>query len=716
MFDKKKFVAAMTASLGLGVLLSAPAMASAAYQPYGQPSTARGDWPWYFADPSGSFYSPQDQINATNFNKLEVAWRLKTDAFGGRPEYKLEGTPLEINGTIYTTAGSRRDVIALDAKTGELKWMYSLNEGVRAANSPRQLSGHGVSYWTDGKGDERILYVTTGYRLVELNAKDGHPIESFGDHGIIDMKVGAVVGVMGHPGEYKPIDLTNGEIGLHATPTVADDVVIVGSTMKEGFQPVTQNNTKGLVRAWDVKTGKLLWTFHDVPLKGEFGYDSWKNNSADYNGNAGVWAGITVDAELGSVYLPVEDPTHDIYGGARPGDDLFGDSIVCVDLHTGKMKWYYQLVHHPIWNFDISSAPLLVDAVVNGKPVKAVAIPTKQAFLYVFDRVTGKPVWPMPEKPVPQSDVPGEQTSKTQPFPSKPAPYARYQFDPKDLIDFTPELHAKALETLKPFKVGPIFTPPVLSKVEGPVKTLTLNNGLGGTNWTGGAFDPETHTVYVPAANGSVTTRGLIVPPEGYSDERYVEGAAGQPFVVLGGPGSGTASDAPKVSEEAARLAAILAKAGPTKPSAPAPRTTVDGLPLLKPPYGTITAINLDTGDFRWQIAHGDTPDEIRNNPALKGLTIPKTGQAGNVGILVTKTLVISGDPLSSTQPGHPKGAYLHAYDKMTGAEVGKVWMPAPQSGNPMTYSYGGKQYIVVAVSGGNYSGEYIAYRLPTGN
>ncbi len=711
MLSKTFSVAAATVLLSLGAMPARSMAASADDQPSGQPSTAKGDWPWYFADPSGSFYSPQAQIDASNFNKLEVAWRFKTDMFGARPEYKLEGTPLEINGTIYTTAGSRRDVVALDAKTGELKWMYSLNEGARAANSPRQLSGHGVSYWTDGKGDERILYVTTGYRLVELNAKDGHPIDSFGDHGVIDMKVGAVVGVMGHPGEYQQIDLTTGEIGLHATPTVADDVVIVGASMKEGFQPVTQNNTKGLVRGWDVRTGKLLWTFHNVPLKGEFGYDTWKNNSADYNGNTGVWTGITVDPELGSVYLPIEDPTNDLYGG-----NLFGDSLVCVDLHTGKMKWYYQLVHHPIWNFDISSPPLLADIVVNGKPIKALAVPTKQAFLYVLDRVTGKPVWPIVEKPVPQSDAPGEQTAKTQPFPTKPEPYARLQFDPKDLIDFTPELHAKALELLKQYKVGPIFTPAVVSKVDGPLETLTLNNGAGGTNWTGGAYDPETHTVYVPAVNGGVVTRGLVEPPPGYSDERYVQGVAGQPFVVMGGPGSGSASDAPKVSPEAARLAAILAKAGQTKPAAPPPHITVDGLPLLKPPYGTITAINLDTGDFRWQIAHGDTPDEIKNNPALKGLTLPKTGQQGNVGILVTKTLVISGDPLSSTQPGHPRGAYLHAYDKMTGAEVGKIWMPAPQSGNPMTYSYQGKQYIIVAVSGGNYSGEYIAYRLPTGN
>ncbi len=488
---------------------------TAADQPSSMPSTAKGDWPANLADLAGSRYSPQAQIDASNFNKLEVAWRFKTDMLGARPEYKLEGTPLEINGVIYTTAGSRRDAIALDAKTGELKWMYSLNEGVRAANSPRQLSGRGLSYWTDGKGDERIILVTTGYRLVELNAKNGRPIESFGDHGIIDMKLGAVVGVMGHPGEYQQIDLTTGELGWQSAAAIADDVVIVGSSMKEGYQPVTQNNTKGLVRGWDVRTGKLLWTFHDVPMKGEFGYDSWKNNSADYNGNTGEWTGLTADTELNSVYLPIEDPTLDTYGGARPGDDLFGDSLVCVDLHTGKMKWYYQLVHHPIWDYDISSPPMLVDAVVNGKPVKEVAVPTKQGFLYVFDRVTGKPVWPMLEKPVPQSDVPGEQTSKTQPFPSKPPAYSRQQLDPgKDLIDFTPDLHAKAAELIKRYKVGPIFTPPVLSKVEGPLATLEYDSSAG-TNWTGGAFDPETHTVYVPAAPSAVSTHALVAPPPG---------------------------------------------------------------------------------------------------------------------------------------------------------------------------------------------------------
>jgi quinoprotein glucose dehydrogenase len=710
------FTSAAAGALSAVFLLACAWAQTTDDKPYGQPSTARGDWPMFFADPTGSRYSPQDQIDASNFSKLEVAWHFKTDQFGARPEYKLEGTPLEINGTVYTTAGSRRDAVALDARTGELKWMYSLNEGKRAANAPRQLSGRGVSYWTDGKGDERVLFITTGFRLVELNAKNGRPIESFGDHGIIDMKIGAVTGIPGQPGKYKQIDLENGELGIHSTPTLVEDIVIVGSSMKEGMQPTTQNNTKGLVRAWNVRTGKLIWTFHNVPLKGEVGYDSWENGSADINGNTGSWANVTVDTQLGNVYLPVEDPTNDVYGGSRPGNDLFGDSIVCVDLHTGKLKWYYQMVHHPIWNMDATSPPMLIDIVVEGKPIKAVAEPGKQAFLYVLDRVTGKPVWPIIEKSVPQSDAPGEKTSPTQPFPTKPAPYARQYIKMEDVIDFTPELHAKALEVISHFKIGPNFTPPVVSKIEGPLGTLSMDSAANGTNWEGGAFDPETHTVFVPAGDGSTTVHGLIESPPGYSDARYVQGVAGRPFVIQGGPGSGDASDAPAISADQAKANAILTKLGQEKPAVPPVRTTVDGLPLLKPPYGTITAINLDTGEFRWQIVHGDTPDEIKNSPVLRGLTIPKTGQIGGPGLLVTKSLVIAGDPQFSTSPSHPRGAMLHAYDKMTGKEVGAVWMPAPQSGNPMTYFYGGKQYIVIPVSGGNYSGDYIAYRLPSGD
>ena len=677
-------------------------------QTAGQPSTKKGDWPYYFADAKGTRYSPQGQINASNFNQLEVAWHFKTDNLGARPEYKLEGTPLEINGVVYTTAGSRRAAIALDARTGELKWVHSEYEGHRAAIAPRQLSGRGLSYWTDGNGDERILYVTTGYRLVELNARTGMPIQTFGAGGIVDMKVGAVTGV------NKQIDLETGELGLHTTPTVVKDVVIVGSSMKEGTQPETHDNTKGFARAYDVRTGKMLWQFNTIPKRGEFGYDTWLNNSAEINGNTGVWTGITVDEELGQVYLPVEDPTSDQYGGHRPGNNLFGDSLVCVDLKTGKMKWYFQVAHHPIWDYDLSSPPILADINVNGQAVKAVALPSKESFLYVFDRVTGKPVWPIEERPVPQGDVPGEWYSPTQPFPTKPPAYARQAITMDDLIDFTPELHAKALELVKHYKMGPMFLSAVVSKLPGPVAALTIGTLGGGTNWPGAGYDPESHTVFAPAANAGVAPLGLVEPPEGFSDVRYLAGVAGQKFRVNEGPGFGSASDAPKISESQAKLNAILAKSNANTPETPPIGTTVDGLPLVKPPYGLLSAINLDRGEIVWQVPHGDTPDSIRNNPVLKGLNIPKTGQQGNVGLVVTKTLVIMGDPQISTTADHPRGGMLRAYDKQTGQQVGAVWLPAPQSGSPMTYTFDGKQYIIVAVGGGNYSGDYIAFSLPS--
>jgi quinoprotein glucose dehydrogenase len=682
-------------------------------QPAGQPSTKNGEWPYYTADARGSKYSPLDQIDASNFNKLEVAWRFKTDALGPRPEYKLEGTPLMVKGVIYATAGTRRSVVALDAKTGELLWAQSIREGLRAAIAPRQLSGRGLSYWSDGKGDDRIIFVTTGYRLMELNAKTGAPVGAFGSAGLVDLKVGAVTGF------NKQIDLETGEIGIHATPTVVKDVVIVGSSFKEGTQPITHNNTKGLVRAFDVKTGKKLWQFNTIPRPGEFGYDSWLNDSAENNGNTGVWTQISVDEDLGLVYLPVEDPTSDQYGGHRPGNNLFADSLVCVDLKTGQRKWHFQVAHHPIWDYDLSSAPLLADINVNGKAIKAVALPSKEAFLYVFDRVTGQPVWPIEERPVPQGDVPGEWYSPTQPFPTKPPAYARQAITTNELIDFTPELRAKALELVKMYKMGPMFLPAVVSKVGGPLAALTIGTLGGGTNWPGAAYDPETHTVYAQAANAGVSPLGLVEPPKGYSDIRYLAGVAGREFRINDGPGYGSAAEAPKVSTAQQKLNAILAQTRTETPAgANTPQggggVTVDGLTLVKPPYGLLSAINLDRGELMWQVPHGDTPDVVRNHPALKGLNIPKTGQQGSVGLVVTKTLVILGDPQVTTTPDHPRGAMLRAYDKKTGQQVGAVWMPAPQSGSPMTYSVDGKQYIVVAVSGGAYSGEYIAFSLPS--
>src|SRR6267378_2464711 len=675
-----------------------------------QPSTKNGEWPYYTADLKGTKYSPLDQINASNFKDLEVAWRFKTDNLGTRPEYKLEGTPLMVKGILYATGGTRRAVVALRAETGELLWTHSEFEGARAVAAPRQLSGRGLSYWTDGR-DERILYVTPGYRLVALDARTGNRISGFGKDGIVDLKVGVVYGT------GQQIDLETGDAGLHSTPTVVKDVAIVGMSMKESMTVKTHNNAKGQVRAFDVRTGKQLWSFNTIPRPGEFGNDTWLNNSWATNGNAGVWTQITVDEELGLVYLPVESPTSDFYGGHRPGNNLFGESLVCVDLKTGQRKWHFQIVHHPIWDYDLSSAPILADINVNGRAIKAVALPSKEAFLYVFDRVSGQPVWPIDERPVPKGEVPGEWYSPTQPFPTRPPAYARQAVTVDDLIDFTPALRAQALQNVENLKMGPMFNPPALSKRGGVLAALTLGTTGGGTNWPGAAYDPETHTVYAPAANSQIVPIGLIEPPAGFSDIKYVLGTDGQPFRVSEGPGFGSAADFPQ-QPRTPRPAAGAAPAAPA-PAAPQAegggvRTNVQGLPLVKPPYGVLSAINLDKGELMWQVPHGDTPDAVRNHPALKGLNIPKTGQGGSVGLMVTRTLVILGDPQVTTTPQHPRGAMLRAYDKATGKEVGAVWLPAGQSGSPMTYKgQDGRQYIVVAVSGGNYSGEYIAFALP---
>ena len=704
-----------------------------------QPSTAAGDWPHYTADMRGTKYSPLDQINADNFKTLEVAWRFKTDMLGPRPEYKLEGTPLAINGVLYATGGTRRSVVALDGRTGELLWAHSLREGKRAGVSPRQLSGRGLSYWSDGRGDDRILYVTTGYRLVALNAKNGSPIAGFGKNGIVDLKEGAVFGA------GQQIDLETGEIGWHATPAIARDVVIVGSSFREGATVATHNNTKGLVRGFDVRTGKRLWTFNTIPLPGEFGNDTWERDSWAVNGNTGVWTQITVDEELGLVYLPVETPTSDYYGGHRPGSNLFAESIVCVDLKTGVRKWHYQLVHHPLWNYDMSSAAILADLTVNGRAIKAVAVPGKQGALYVFDRVTGQPVWPIEERPVPRSDMPGEKSSPTQPFPTRPPAYARnYLTVPDDLIDFTPELRAQAVKQIARYRVAPwMYNPPMLGDANGTLGAINMGNAVGGTNWPGIAYDPELHTAFANANNVGITSASLVPPPPNFSDIRYVSGIAGQPFREVLGPGDCCAADSPRAQTQAAltdaqarndRLSGGASArddgggrgAGGAAPAAGRGATPsaggaigggllVEGMTILKPPYGTISAINLDRGDIVWQVAHGDTPDNVRNHPALKGMNIPKTGQAGTggIGLRVTKSLVVMGDPQLTTTPEHPRGAMLRAYEKSAGKEVGAVWMAAPQSGSPMTYLVGGKQYIVVAISGGNYSGEYVAFTLP---
>ncbi|HKH74291.1 MAG TPA: hypothetical protein VKA59_23190 [Vicinamibacterales bacterium] len=638
-------------------------------RPYAQGDSS-GEWRTYGADLASTRYKPFDQITKDNFNNLEVAWRLKTDNLGPRPEFNFQSTPLMVGGWIYTTAGTRRAVVALDGATGEMKWMHSEDEGKRGEEAPRQLSGRGLAYWSDGRS-ARIIYVTPGYRMKALDAKTGAPITSFGKNGVVDLK----------QDDDQDMDLITGDIGLHAAPVIARDVIIIGAAHTEGSRPESRRNEKGFVRAFDVRTGKRLWIFHTIPEPGEYGSDTWEQDSESYTGNAGVWAQISVDEELGTVFLPVEMPTGDYYGGHRPGAGLFGESLVAVDLRTGKRKWHYQFIQHGIWDWDLPCAPIVADVTIDGRMRKVVMQPTKQGWLYVFDRVTGEPVWPIEQRKVEQSDVPMEKSWPTQRYVTKPPAFERQGVSIDDLIDYTPELRAQAVKLVSQFKIGPIFTPPVVSTWPGPLATLMLPDVTGGANWPGGSYDPETGTFYI-FTNTNIAAVGLIPGserPQKPSDMNYVRGQV----------------------------------VDPANPKGPALPTTVQGLPLVKPPYGRISAIDLHEGELLWQVAHGETPDNIRNHPALKGLTIPRTGRQGRIGTLVTKSLVIAGEGGVFTLPDGRRGAMLRAYDKRTGQDAGAIYMPAPQTGSPMTYMLNGRQYIVVAISSQNFPGELIAFRLP---
>jgi quinoprotein glucose dehydrogenase len=578
-----------------------------------QHGAPNGEWPTYGGDLGHTRYSALDRIDARNFNDLKIAWRFKIDNLGPTPEYSFQSTPLMVDRVLYSTAGSRRAVVALDAATGELLWMYRLDEGERGKAAPRQMSGRGLAYWEEGD-EARIIYVTPGYQMIALDARTGRRVPEFGNDGIVDLKQDA----------DQDIDPLNGEIGLHATPIVAKDVVIVGAAHRTGANPKSMRNVKGYVRGYDVRTGERLWIFHTIPQPGEFGTESWLRGSAEYTGNTGVWAQISVDEDLEIVYLPVEEATGDYYGADRPGDNLFAETLLAVDLYTGERKWHFQLVHHGIWDNDIPCAPMLIDIEVDGRLVKAVAQPTKQAFVYVFDRMTGEPIWPIEERVVPQGDVPREWYSLTQPFPTKPPAYDRQGVTVDDLIDFTPELRAEAVEIASWHKMGPLFTPPVVSKIEGPLGTLMAPSQNGGTNWPGGSFDPETNILYV-SSSGSVVSLGLMPPYPGQSDMAYVQGNAVTGPRTTGGAGSAPGGGRSAFQAPEAPQVAVNPERGP-----PRLELSVQGLPLLKPPYGSISAIDMNRGEILWRIAHGETPDEVREHPLLADLDVPRTGQPGS--------------------------------------------------------------------------------------
>jgi quinoprotein glucose dehydrogenase len=618
----------------------------------GQTGAKNGEWRAYGAEEASTRYSPLDQITRDNVRNLEVAWTWKFDNFGTAAQtITTETTPIMVNGVLYFTAGQRRTVVAADAGTGETLWTWRPDEGARFDAAPRKVH-RGVAYWTNGQ-EERIVVITPGFQLVALNARTGRPIQGFGQGGVVDL--------------FKELDLDvpldpMGRIGNSSPPVISNDVIVVGPALTPGGR-VNISNVKGDVMGFDVRTGRKLWTFHTIPREGEPGFETWQGDSAQYTGNAGVWGPFSADPELGYVYLSIESATNDVYGGHRPGNNLYSDSLVCLDIRTGTMIWYQQLVHHDIWDYDMPPHPILVDVTVDGKPRKIVVQFTKQAFAYVFDRTNGQPIWPWVETPVPQSTVPGEWTSPTQPIPSRPPAFDLQGVTHDDLIDFTPEMRAEAIKALEQFTIGPIYTPPTLV-VEGKNRGTIVVPGLGGgANWPSGAADPETGFVYV----GSATNPSVV----GLSKNDPQVTNVDSDYMMSGG------------------------------------LPTVQGLRLFKPPYGRITAYDMNRGEIAWQIPNGDTPPAVRNNPALKGLNVPRTGSPSQAGLLVTRTLLFAGE-------GSGGQAVFHAYDKATGADIWQTTIPGPQTSLPMTYLHQGRQYVVVGVRGNADTGaQLVAFALP---
>jgi len=646
-----------------------------------QHGATNGEWRYYGGDSGTTKYSPLDQINASNVRNLEIKWQWRSENFGKLPDHNWEVTPLMIGGVLYFTAGTRRDTVAVDAASGETLWMYRLDEGARG-NLVARTNNRGLAYWTDGKTDSRILVISPGYQLVELDAKTGRPIPGFGTNGIIDLTQGL------DRAEVKP-----GVIGASSPAIVVRDTVVVGAALLAGTAPPSQTNVPGYVRGFDVRTGKKLWTFHTIAQPGEKGNETWENGSWKYTGNTGAWAPLSADDELGYVYLPVEMPTGDFYGGTRTGDNLFSDSLVCLEARTGKMIWYYQLVHHDIWDWDITTAPLLIDITVDGKPIKAVAQNTKQAYTYVFDRVTGKSVWPIVERPVPQSDVPGEKTAATQPFPTKPPAFDLQGSTLDNLIDFTPALKEEAIKIASEYKLGPLYSPPIVAGTNGKKALFLLPTHLGGANWPGGAADPETGMMYVASITSAEFLSLSKASPE-VSDMGYIGGTGGGP--ARGRPIAVGDDPAPVISGRGGR------DNGP------------QGLPLVKPPWGRITAVNLNKGEIAWTVANGGPPDFVKNHPALKGIDLNNTGHPSRALLMVTKTLLFGsdGNNLWSGPPGQG-GNMFRAYDKKTGKVIHEMELPAMTTGVPMTYMARGKQYIVVAVGAQGVPASLVALGLP---
>ncbi len=613
------------------------------------------EWLSYGSDKASSKYSPLAQIGRGNFNRLSVAWtwRSAEEEVAKANHLKTwvwEATPLMVDGVLYIST-SLSQVAAIDAATGKTQWIYDPETWKNGTPSNNGFVHRGVAYWADGD-DQRILFGTGDGYLICLNAQTGKPIPTFGHEGRIDLTQGLGRTVDRHL------------YGVSSPPIICHSVVVMGSKVND--VPLAPEMPPGDVRGFDVRTGKLQWIFHAIPREGEFGNDTWKDGSWKTTGAANVWTMMSADDELGYVYLPFSTPSDDHYGVHRPGDGLFGESLVCLDAGTGKRIWHFQIVHHGLWDYDLPSAPNLIDIQVNGKFVKAVVQVTKQGFCFVFDRVTGKPIWPIEERPVPQSTVPGEKTSPTQPFPTKPAPFDRQGVTEEDIIDFTPELHKQAIGVLKKYNYGPLFTPPSLAK-----PAIEMPGIAGGASWSGAACDPATGICYV----SSITF----------------------PYAA-----TLTKSSVPNVD--------YFGNMTPVE--------TIEGVPLWKPPYGRITAIDLNTGEHRWMTPVGDL---AQGSPVLRQLGLRSLGRPARGHLLLTKTLLIVGQE-GSTQRENASDTVpkfqihepnLAAYDKGSGKLVGELALPRNATAAPMTYMLNGKQYIVVATGGANLPAELIAFSLP---
>ncbi len=624
--------------------------------------SADGEWRFWGADAWSTRYSPLDQIDAGNFGDLEVAWIWRGDNYSpDGPDPLLRATPIYVDGTLYTVAGSRRTAMALDPATGETLWTFREPTSKRWEDSMRKNYGKGVAYeQIDGRG---VIYlVTPAFFLHALDAETGRPVESFGDGGTVDL-LGGLGDWPYHPDRGLPADV--GYITSSSPPIVVNGVVVIGNSHEQGYYQTRRENVPGNILGYDAKTGEHLWTFNVIPQEGEYGNETWESDAWSYTGNVSAWAPLSADPDLGLVYVATDPPTIDYFGGFHPGDNLFSTTILALDVATGERVWHYQTVHHDIWNYDNPTAPNLVDITVDGVEIPALVQTTKQSWAYVLNRATGEPVWPIEERPVPQSDVPGEHTAATQPFPTRPAPFEMQGITEDDLIDFTPELREQALEIASRYRLGPIFNPPMVSGQDDKVASIHCPGANGGANIPGGAVvDPETGILYVASTKGCSAPRlepGTDVDPN--SNVQWVSV----------GPGG-----------------------------VPGP----DGLPLWKPPYGRITAIDLNTGEHLWWIPNGDTPDRIREHEALAGVDIGNTGAWSHATKLVTGTLLMYGE-------GRGAAPVFRAVDKRTGMELGRVDLPASTLTAPMTYMHEGKQYIVMAVGGAGYAGSLVALALP---